>query len=341
MLPASMHGPAQGPRPKLPMPSGWFRIATSEDVHAGHVGIFQINGQEVVAFREEQGAVTVVDPICPHMGAHLGYGGRVVDGALRCPFHGLRFGPDGKCIGTEYPGDPEVDLSLRTWPVMEQLGCIFVYAGNGAAPTWELPEYDTAGWSKPITKVLALKGHIQDIAENAVDFGHFAAVHNYSDLSDPTLQIDGPRLHSKFGFTRANPFFPKGEIQSIFDTDVHGLGLSVTDLRVPKLGIHYRVLLTATQLDAENMSFGIGVSSEYPPPFVPKAMRNLRLPWRAVTHAQMRIVHRYVIRDVLQDKEIWEHRVPIESPALIPGDGPIAKFRRWVKQFYPRDWGAR
>jgi hypothetical protein len=108
----------------------------------------------------------------------------------------------------------------------------------------------------------------------------------------------------------------------------------VTDLRVPKLGIHYRVLLTATQLDEETMSFGIGVSSEFPPPFVPKAMQALPLPWRAATRAQIRLVHRFIVSDVLQDKEIWEHRVPMETPALIPGDGPIAKFRRWVKQFY-------
>ena len=317
------------------MPSGWFRIATSSEVLAGQVGVFKINGKEVVAFRNEQGIVAVVDPICPHMGAHLGYGGRVVGSALRCPFHGLRFDTKGKCVGNEYPGTQEVPLSLRTWPVVEQLGCIFAYAGHDStAPTWELPHYDTAGWTEPVTKVLTLKGHVQDVAENSVDFGHFATVHEYTDLEDPVLRIDGPRLHSKFGFTRRNPFLPTTDIQSIFDTDVHGLGLSVTDLRVPKLGIHYRVLLTATQVDEDSMSFGIGVSSEFPPPFVPRAMRGLPLPWRTVTRAQVRLIHRFIISDVLQDKEIWEHRVPMELPALIPGDGPIAKFRRWVKQFY-------
>ena len=330
-----MEALSQNPKPRLQMPSGWFRIATTADVPAGSVRVFQMNGQEVVAFRNDRGIVAVVDPICPHMVAHLGYGGRVVEGALRCPFHGLRFDTGGKCVGTEYPGNPEVNLSLRSWPVMEQLGCIFVHAGHGGAtPTWELPRYDMRGWTEPVTKVLTLKGHVQDVAENAVDFGHFAAVHEYSDLEDPVLRIEGPRMHSKFGFTRRNPFLPMTHIQSIFDTDVHGLGLSVTDLRVPKLGIHYRILLTATQIDEEKMSFGIGVSSEFPPPFVPKAMRGLPLPWRAATRAQIRLIHRFIISDVLQDKEIWEHRVPMEVPALIPGDGPIAKFRRWVKQFY-------
>jgi cholesterol 7-dehydrogenase len=320
---------------KLPMPSGWFRIATSREVERGEVRAFKINGREVVVFRSERGDVAVVDPICPHMGAHLGYGGTVVDGTLRCPFHGLRFDQRGKCVGTEYPDNPEVELSVRTWPVMEQLGCIFVHAGHhGAAPTWKLPKYDTDGWTEPVTKVLTLKGHVQDVAENAVDFGHFGAVHKYSDLRDPILELDGPHMHSKFGFSRRHPFLPRSKVESIFDTDLHGLGLSVTDLRSPKLGIHFRVILTATQLDEDTMSFGIGLSSECPPPLVPNAIRGLPLIWRAATHAQIRLIHPLVIADVLQDKEIWEHRVPMEVPALIRGDGPIAKYRRWVKQFY-------
>jgi len=322
-------------RTKLPMPSGWFRIATSDEVAREAVRVFEINGREAVAFRDREGHVTVVDPICPHMGAHLGYGGTVVDGALRCPFHGLRFDRGGKCVGTEYPESPEVDLSVRTWPVMEQLGCIFVYVDHDdAAPTWELPRYPTKGWTKPVTKVLTLKGHVQDVAENAVDFGHFATVHDYSDLQDPTLTLDGPRMHSKFGFSRRHPFLPGAKVESVFDTDVHGLGLSVTDLTSPKLGVHFRVILTATQLDEDTMSFGIGLSSECPPPMVPKAIRGMSWVWRAATRVQVRLIHPLVVSDVLQDKEIWEHRVPIEVPALLRGDGPIAKYRRWVKQFY-------
>ncbi|KPK15867.1 MAG: hypothetical protein AMJ62_08125 [Myxococcales bacterium SG8_38] len=317
------------------MPSGWFRIATSAELSRREVSVFRINGREVVAFRDARGVAAVVDPHCPHMGAHLGHGGRVVDGALRCPFHGLRFDARGTCVGSEYPGNPEVKLSIRAWPVIEQLGCIFVYAASDdSTPSWELPRYETTGWTEPVTKVLLLKGHVQDVAENSVDYGHFAAVHGYSDLEDPTLRIEGPHLYSRFGFTRRNPFLPFTDLQSTFDTAVHGLGLSVTDLRVPKLGIHYRVLLTATQLDQDTMTFGIGVSSEIPPPFVPKAIRGVPFPWRAATRAQIQLVHGFIVSDVLQDKEIWEHRIPLEVPALIPGDGPIAKFRRWARQFY-------
>lgn len=317
------------------MPAGWFRIADSEALRPGSVQVCRINGKDVVAFRDHDGRVAVVDPTCPHMGAHLGHRGRVVDGALRCPFHGLRFDVRGRCVGSEYPGDPKVDLELSTWPVAERLGYLFVHVRHEPqAPTWELPEYEVGGWTKPITRVLRLKAHVQDIAENAVDFGHFAAVHAYSDLRDPALRIDGPRLYSRFGFTRKNPFLPGGKVDAVFDTDVHGFGLSVTDLVVPKLGIHYRVILCATQVDADSVEFAIGLSSEYPPPIVPRALRRAPLPWRGLTHLQMRVVHRFVVSDVLQDEPIWAHRTHLHEPALIPGDGPIAKFRRWAHQFY-------
>lgn len=41
-----------------------------------------------------------------------------------------------------------------------------------------------------------------------------------------------------------------------------------------------------------------------------------------------------------QDVPIWEHKVHVNPPALAEGDGPIGKYRQWVKQFYvqpPRD----
>lgn len=317
------------------MPSGWFRIATSDELRRGEVGVFRASGRELVAFRTERGEVAVFDPFCPHMGAHLGHGGKVRRDALRCPFHGLRFDIHGRCVGTEYPGNPNVDLSIRTWPCVEQLGCVFVYVDVGSSPpTWTLPDYEIRGWTRPVTKVLTLRGHVQDVAENAVDFGHFAVVHGYSKLEDPTLRVDGPRLHSKFGFSRRNPLWPKGEVRATFDTMVHGLGLSDTDLRAPQLGIHYRVVLTATQLDANTMSFGIGVSSKTPPPFVPASLRRLPIPWSAAARAQIRVIHPFIVSDVLQDEAIWAHRTPMKTPALIPGDGPIAKFRRWVQQFY-------
>jgi 3-ketosteroid 9alpha-monooxygenase subunit A len=41
-----------------------------------------------------------------------------------------------------------------------------------------------------------------------------------------------------------------------------------------------------------------------------------------------------VTRQLGQDIPIWENKVQHERPMLCDGDGPIAMFRRWCKQFY-------
>ncbi len=50
-------------------------------------------------FRDEEGKSHVVDAYCPHLGANLAVGGKVVGNCIECPFHAWRFrGEDGKCV---------------------------------------------------------------------------------------------------------------------------------------------------------------------------------------------------------------------------------------------------
>jgi hypothetical protein len=37
---------------------------------------------------------------------------------------------------------------------------------------------------------------------------------------------------------------------------------------------------------------------------------------------------------VEEDRPIWEHKVYVEPPLLVAGDGPIGVYRAWVRQFY-------
>lgn len=61
------------------------------------------SGQQVAVFRGQDGKAYVVDAYCPHLGANLAVGGRVVGGCIECPFHGWQFrGQDGKCVKIPY-----------------------------------------------------------------------------------------------------------------------------------------------------------------------------------------------------------------------------------------------
>ena len=43
---------------------------------------------------------------------------------------------------------------------------------------------------------------------------------------------------------------------------------------------------------------------------------------------------REYVSDVLRDQEIWEHKAYLPRPALLAEDGPIGRYRAWVRQFY-------
>lgn len=44
---------------------------------------------------------------------------------------------------------------------------------------------------------------------------------------------------------------------------------------------------------------------------------------------------RTLTHDVRQDFDIWEHRTHVAKPALAGADGPIGRYRKWVRQFDP------
>ena len=78
-------------------PNGWHGIAFSSDVGVGEAHAVRMLGRDFVVFRTESGEAHVLDAYCPHLGAHLGEGGAVEGDGVRCPFHGWRWAPDGRC----------------------------------------------------------------------------------------------------------------------------------------------------------------------------------------------------------------------------------------------------
>ena len=64
-------------------PNGWFRMAYSAELAVGEVAPLHFLGRDLVLFRDEEGEAHVLDAFCPHLGAHLGIGGRVEGRALQ------------------------------------------------------------------------------------------------------------------------------------------------------------------------------------------------------------------------------------------------------------------
>src|SRR5689334_9511708 len=125
--------------PFTSFPNGWFRVAKSSDLTVGTVQTLRYFGRELVAFRTEDGKASVLDAHCPHVGAHLGHGGKVIGKTLQCPFHGWRFEGDGTCAGIPYCDKIPASARTRSWPVEEVNGLIMVYHDpSGAPPQWRI-----------------------------------------------------------------------------------------------------------------------------------------------------------------------------------------------------------
>ena len=76
----------------------WIPFLPSVDlVNDGQPKRIRLLGEDLVAFRDSEGRVGLVDQACPHRGAPLIFG-RNEDCGLRCVYHGWKFDVTGACI---------------------------------------------------------------------------------------------------------------------------------------------------------------------------------------------------------------------------------------------------
>jgi len=147
-------------------PNGWFSLIASRDVRKGQVRSVSVLGQHFAVFRGKDRKVYILDAYCPHMGANIGVGGRVIDNCLQCPFHGWTFrGEDGKCVDIPYAKKIPDFAKTRQWPCFEANGQIMVWHhAEGIDPTWTpevMPEINTGDWSFKGKTVHIINAHIE------------------------------------------------------------------------------------------------------------------------------------------------------------------------------------
>lgn len=323
-------------RPLLPpYPTGWYALAMSSELRPGKVHAMTLAGQEIVLFRTHSGDVSAMDAYCPHLGAHMGYGGTVDGECIRCPFHGFRYDVNGNCTFIPNGTKPPPLALVRTLPAREVHGVILAYFDPaGREPGWEIPDFDTEGWTDPLVKSWTFRGHPQETTENSVDFAHFAEVHQYSEvqtLKDATTA--GPYLNAKYAMARPAGLFGR-PVTAVFEIHVRGLGYSLVEVEVPQYGFEARLYVLATPIDGEQIRLRVALSLR-------KGIRPSRInpllapvPRAIVERLVARAIFAGLVHDVQQDFAIWEHKRYVQPPALAAGDGPVGTYRRWARQFY-------
>lgn len=225
-------------------PNGWFQIGWSTDFPVGSVAARKFFGEDMVVYRTESGELTVLDAYCPHMGAHLGFGGVVCGEMIRCPFHLWEWDGEGQNTLIPYQDRPNRAARIRTWSVIERNDNVYIWHDTkGGAPTWEPPDVFTAlgpdvaaasyHSSHPHGQIrlgrLRLSPYV--VADNVADPAHFLGVHGSATV--PVVvssEADGHMFRVKLGFGRrwhTEPDNPNLDSLGILQ---FGVGMSYTAL---------------------------------------------------------------------------------------------------------------
>lgn len=300
-------------------PTGWFGVAFSSELAVGAVKPLSYFGRQLVLYRGEDGKPVILDAFCPHLGAHLGFGGTVEGNSIRCPFHAWRFCGDGSCAEVPYAKKIPLKAVIGTWPVQDRNGVILIYHDpSGKPPSYEMPlitEYGTAEWLPWSTNIFPMKTQPREIVENIADRAHFEYVH-HTKMDEFTFETEG---HIARQSTKGRAIFgDKFENISTVAT-YYGPGILVTQME-GMLKNFLLVLTTPVDQNHTDVRFAVTLkrvgTDEKTLKYMGLYMENLRTGF-------------------IQDQRIWENKVFRERPALCDGDGPIGKLRVWYRQFYP------
>jgi 3-ketosteroid 9alpha-monooxygenase subunit A len=308
----------------LPIPFGWFAVAMSDDIAVGEIKTLQYFSAEFVAWRGDDGVVRVVDPYCPHLGAHLGVSSSVKGNDLRCAFHHWSFNGSGQVTDIPYTKliPPQLKRGcLPSWTVHESEGVIYVwYHPNHATPKWDvakMPACPEGDWVLYETYDWIINIHVQEITENGQDHAHFNAVHGVSGPPEGDFKIDGWVRHNK---VVAEMPTPRGPMTGVIDVTATGPGQSITEFIDVTHVVHNQ---QQTPIDAEHTH--LRWQMYHAPGLSEGRMR--------VTAARIRDL----VKQVNQDIPIWNAKIYRTEPLLVKGDGPMLAYRRQYARFYQFD----
>ena len=300
----------------FPIPNGWFAVSFSDELLPGELRSLHYFGRDLVLFRGESGAAHLLDAFCPHLGAHLGIGGVVTGDRVRCPFHAWEWdGASGNCVHIPYAERIPAAASIESRPVVEVNGYVLAWHhAEGLAPDYEIPQVPELGhddWTEFEKYEWVVKTAVQEMGENGADSAHFQFLHGTKNVPVTESEENGAFRRMLQPIRMKTP---RGIVEGAIDTHVHGMGFSTT--RFTGIAETLEVACT-TPIDEERCHVRYGFTQP-----------------RSLEGGGAAAMIREVVRQTNEDIPIWENKVHHARPVLCDGDGPIANYRRWCRQFY-------
>jgi phenylpropionate dioxygenase-like ring-hydroxylating dioxygenase large terminal subunit len=179
----------------------WIPAALSSEVpeNDGEPLRVRLLGEDLIAYRDTEGHVGLIDAYCPHRRAPMFFG-RNEECGMRCVYHGWKFDRHGDCVDmpSEPAGTPlQQRVKIKAYPCLERGGVVWTYMG----PKDQMPEPPDFEWTRApathrhVSKTYEDCNYLQAM-EGGLDTAHssFAHNNNLGDKNEMRLRDRSPRL---------------------------------------------------------------------------------------------------------------------------------------------------
>jgi len=138
--------------------------------------------EQIAFFRQADGRPVALGNICPHRFAPL-HRGKIVEDTIECPYHGLRFNAQGRCVfNPDLNGAIPATAQVRSYPLVERGGLCWIWMGDPKLADEGLivdfPFFQSGSGYRPVTGYLHVRANYRYMIDNLVDVSHVLIVHH-------------------------------------------------------------------------------------------------------------------------------------------------------------------
>lgn len=175
----------------------WYVAMWAGDLEIGEVTQRTLLGEPIALFRKHDGTVAAIADQCSHRFAPLSRG-EVCGDHVQCPYHGLRFDGDGRCVVNPHgSGRITPRLHLRAYPVVERHTMLWVWMGDRPADPDLIPDYSHLDEGAPgiVSKRdwMIIDVDYRLMADNLLDLSHANFLHDgllgHAGMNDAEVEI--------------------------------------------------------------------------------------------------------------------------------------------------------
>ncbi|MGH9086529.1 MAG: Rieske 2Fe-2S domain-containing protein [Acidimicrobiales bacterium] len=204
----------------------WYAVGLSGELVTARLSGMTVAGRPMVAWRDRDGGVHVLDGRCAHKRFPLAKGRLLDDGSLECAYHGFRYDGCGRCVGIPALEGTAARFDrmggVRAYPAVDQDGVVWVWPGDdvpvGGPPA--TPEIGGAGWDAEVWGPCTVRAAARLLVENLFDLTHFYPLHagNIGTYADASVAVETERSPDGnpplLGTTRRRERFRFGQMKA-------------------------------------------------------------------------------------------------------------------------------